>query len=228
MLIAKGITGERTVADGVPADFRLGRLADLIVSELHGRFYEQAFRGNLFSGGMASTSINAATFTTGTLGPTCTPIIGVWNPPQSGVNLVILQAYLNIAVTAATSTGGLPFVWATSVGNGAISTGNAPLNRALLLPQGSRAKDMSGVALTGLTTNLTVRQASALVGGSAASFSFVGTAAGQVTAAGGNNEEILEGSFIVPPGGVLALLASTTPVAHSAASGLLWEEVPAA
>ena len=32
--------------------------------------------------------------------------------------------------------------------------------------------------------------------------------------------------FIAPPGGVLALLATTTPVAHSASSGLVWEEVP--
>jgi len=34
----------------------------------------------------------------------------------------------------------------------------------------------------------------------------------------------LHGRF--PPGGVLALFATTTPVAHSAASMIVWEEVP--
>ncbi len=38
--------------------------------------------------------------------------------------------------------------------------------------------------------------------------------------------ELFDGALIVPPGGVLALLCSLTPVGHSAASGLVWEEVP--
>ena len=37
--------------------------------------------------------------------------------------------------------------------------------------------------------------------------------------------ENFDGSLIVPPGGVLALLGHTTPVAHSAAAEILWEEV---
>ena len=38
--------------------------------------------------------------------------------------------------------------------------------------------------------------------------------------------EQIDGAVIVPPGGVLALLATATGVAHSAVSSLLWEEVP--
>lgn len=224
-MLLQGIAGPQTFADGAYGEIRLGRLGDAIISELHGRFYEQAYRGNLFSGGMGLTSISNATFTTGTLSASCTPVVGVWNPVGSGVNLVILQAVLGIAITAATNTGGHPFVWATSVGNGVITTGAAPLSRATLQAAGSKAKDMSGAALTGLTTNMVVRQASALGGGSSANFSFVGTAVGQATTPGGFQVENLDGSLIVPPGGVLALLATTTPVAHSAASGIVWEEV---
>jgi hypothetical protein len=36
----------------------------------------------------------------------------------------------------------------------------------------------------------------------------------------------IDGAIVVPPGGVLALLATGTPVAVSAASSLLWEELP--
>ena len=38
--------------------------------------------------------------------------------------------------------------------------------------------------------------------------------------------ENFDGSLIIPPGYVLALMATTTPVAHSAVSNILWEEVP--
>ena len=220
-----GKVGIQLLADGAGVQaLRLGRQADQIISELHGRFYEQNFRGSVFSGGMALTAINNATFTTGTLGATCTPIVGVWNPVGSPVNLVILQAILGITITALQATGGGPFVWATSVGNGVISTGNAPKNRRTLLASGSSAKDMCGVALTGLTTNLAVLGASALAGGSASNAAFLATAVGMHAPQQAWVEDVA-GGLIVPPGGVLALLATTTPVAHSAASALIWEEV---
>lgn len=221
----RGRVGPDALADGSLAKVRLGRAAEQVFTELHGRFYEQALRGVLFSGGMGLTAINNATYTTGTLGATVTPVIGVYNPGASIVNLVILQASLGVAVTAATATGGAPFVWATSIGNNGVSTGAQPLNRRTLLTGGSAGLDLTNVAPTGLTNNLTVRHASSLGGGSSMAFSFVGTAAGAVTEFVPSVENI-DGGIIVPPGGVLALLATTTPVAHSAASAILWEEVP--
>lgn len=221
----QGQVGPQVLQDGATATLRIDRSAAQVIQELHGRFYEQAYRGALFSGGMgAVTSISNATFTSGTLGATCTPIAGVWNPGTSTVNLAILQAIMNVILTALQATGGGPFVWATSTGNNSISTGNVPLNRKTLAKSGSQAKDMSGVALTGLTNNLVVQQGSPLGGGSAYNASLLGTAAGFATINGGGVENF-DGSILVPPGGVLALLATTTPVAHSAVSGLLWEEI---
>lgn len=195
------------------------------VTDAHGRFMQAALEGRLFSGGMTLTSISNVTFTTGTLGATCTPIAGVWNPLTSNKNLAVLQAILNAIMTAATNTGPGGFAWAMSVGNASLTLGSLPLNRLTLQKTGSVAKDMAGIALTGLTNNLAVMLGSALGGGSSANFSFVGTAVGQATANVASVEN-LDGSIIVPPGGVLALLATTTPVAHSAVSGLIWEELP--
>ncbi len=123
-------------------------------------------------------------------------------------------------------TGGGPYVWAASTGNGAISTGASPWNCKTLAQAGSQAKNMAGVALTALTNNLVVIGGSALGAGASGAFSFVGTAAGDATVMGAGGVENIDGSFIVPPGGVLALLATTTPVGHSAASSLLWNEKP--
>jgi len=195
------------------------------VSDAHGRYMQAALEGRLFSDGMTLTSISNATFTTGTLGATGTPITGVWNPLTSNKNLAILQAILGVTITAATKTGGSPFVWAMSTGNGVLTLGNAPLNRLTMVKSGSVAKGLSGIAMTGQTNALVVMLASALGGGSAGYSQVDGT----VTAPSPfqvSFVENLDGSIIVPPGGILALLATTTPVAHSAASGLIWEELP--
>jgi hypothetical protein len=220
-----GRVGPDVLADGAQAKFRQGRNAEAIVQELHGRFYETNFRSALYSGGMGFTAINNVTYTVATLGATATPVVGVWNPAASAVNLVIVQATLGVAMTALQATGGGPFVWCMSTGNGALTLGAQPLNRKTLALAGSAARDMTNVALTGLTNNLVQRFASALGGGSAVQAAFLATQAGAQTQQASFVEQI-DGAIIVPPGGVLALLAAATPVAHSAASGLLWEEVP--
>ncbi len=211
---------------GTAAPFRADITGAQIVTDAHGRFQEAALRGALFSAGMTATSIANVTFTTATLGATGTPIIGVWNPLNSGKNVVILQARLQITITAATATGGGTFMWCTAVNQSAISTGITPLNRASLAASGAVAKGYANTALTGLSGNLTIQEASGVQGGVIGNFSQVGTAVGFVPATGSAVIDPIDGAFIVPPGGVLALLCTTTPVALTAASSLLWEEVP--
>lgn len=214
-----------TASDGGQPIVRLGRQSDLIGSDLHGRFYEQTLRGNTFSDGMVLTSISNAIWTVATTDATAKPITGLWNPANSGYNAVILQAHVNAIVTAATCTGCGGFTWMTATTQSAISTGTTPLSRLTLLGAGSRMKGMSGIASTGISGVWVARQGSSIACGSAANFSFVGTAVGQVTA-NVSGVENFDGSIIVPPGGMLGLFANTTPVAHSAVSGILWEEVP--
>src|SRR6266851_3007386 len=100
-----GQVGPQVVGDGSASTFRQGRSAEQVITELHGRFYEQNFRGNLFSGGMGMTSISNATYTTATLGNTVTAVAGVWNPNTALVNLVILQAVLTVSQAALQATG---------------------------------------------------------------------------------------------------------------------------
>lgn len=219
-----GQVGPQVLSDGATQPFRQGKSGEMVMQELHGRFYEQNYRQNLYTAAF-NGSISNVTFTTGTLGATCTPVLGVWNPLSNTVNLVILQAVLSVIITALQNTGGAPFLWCTSTGNGAISTGGSPRSRKTLLASGSAAKDMSGIALTGLTNNLAVASTSSLGGGNVFNIATLDTAAGFSTLNAPTVENV-DGAWIVPPGGVLALLAGTTPVAHNAASGLLWEEVP--
>lgn len=223
-IVTGGQVGPQTLQDGGNAIWRSDRTGALMVADTHSRFQEAAYRQSLFSAGMTTTSIANATFTTGTLGATCTPVIGIWNPVGSGKNCIILQVRLQAVLTALTSTGPGAFVWATAVGQSAISTGITPLNRFSLQASGSVAKGFANTALTGLSGNLTVQEASGVQSGGTYNASNAATAAGfqtNMTA----QIDLIDGAFIVPPGGVLALLATTTPVAVSAASSMLWEEV---
>lgn len=215
-MLIQAQTGPQTLTDGTYPNLRAGKQGDAIVSELHGRFYEQTYRGNLFSIGAPQTALSANTIT---LVAATTPIIGVWNPLTSQVNLVILQAAAQFVGTSATSVGQGALVWASSTGNGAISTGSAPFNRKTLASTGSSAKGFPFVALTGLTNNLVVFDGADFGG---ASFTITSNTA----LSGTFGVQNFDGSLIIPPGGVLALLNTTSTVTMSAASRLLWEEVP--
>lgn len=215
--------GPTVAQDGTINTFRADRQGAGVTTDAHGRFMEAARLGLLFSAGMTITSISNATFSTGTLGATATPIIGVWNPLNSGKNVIVLQAKVQIINTALQVTGAGALMWCTAVGQSAISTGITPLSRLSLAASGSVAKGFAGTALTGLSGNLTVQEASGL-GGLLSNLSTLQTAAGLMPSAP-TYVENLDGQFIVPPGGVLALLCTTNPpVAISAASALLWEE----
>jgi hypothetical protein len=224
-MISDGTVGPRALADGVDAAMRLGKNAEAVVGQLHGRFYEQTYRGNVYAAGMVLTSISNATFTTATTGATATPIIGLYNPLGSGVNAVLLQAHMNVIMTALQATGCGGFTWMATSAAGPISTGIAPFKLSTLTATGSQCKVLAGTALTGMTGTLALLRGSSMAGGSSYNTALLATAAGFQTQAVPGIEHI-DGSIIVPPNAVVGLFANTTPVAHSATSGLVFEEVP--
>lgn len=210
--------------NGSAKDILVNSAGNLLINNYSAKYQEAVLSGNVYSTGMTLTSISNATFTTATLGATCTPIVGVWNPVGSGKKLVILQAKLQAVLTALQATGGGSFQWATSTSNAAISTGLTPFNRLTLNAGGSVAKGFANTALTGLTNNLVVRDVSGLSGGSNLNTAFLQTEAGTLAPPVVSVDNI-DGTIIVPEGGVLALLCSTTPVAVSAGSSLMWIEI---
>lgn len=217
--------GPQIVADGTVAVPRGGRTAELVVQELHGRFYEQNYRGNVFAGGMSAlTSISNATFTVATTGATATPIVGLYNPPTSGVNGVVLQAAVAAIITALQVTGGGPLVWMTALNQNALTLGSVGINRKTLVAS-SLLKVYGGAALTGLVGALAPVWGSAIATGAGLNLSTLQTAAGLMPPMSAGVENF-DGDFIIPPGAVVGLFTAGTPVAHSAVSSIVWEEVP--
>lgn len=214
--------GPQTVNDGSTPIARGGKGGDVIVSELHGRFYEQTYRGNIYSIGCALTALSTATFL---LTSSAQPIVGIWNPPTSTVNLVPLQAMLVDEINNVTSVAPGAFVWASSVGNTALTAGLAPFNRKTLASSGSQAKAFSlstASLLTGLTNNVVVFEPAEFNTASGLLTTTVAAATPTPSVSGRQN---FDGSLIVPPGGILVLLNTVSSVTHSVASRIMWEEV---
>jgi len=214
-----------SIGPNTAVNTRAGNMGDTIVSELQGRFYEATYRGTSFSWGKALTSLSANSIT---LVAATTPIIGVWNPTNSGVNLVITQAALSCYLnTLTTPVGAGSFMWAVSTGNSAISTGNAPWKRNTLTQSGSLAKGFDlATALTGLTNNLVIVEPADFRSPTGQTYGTIvaPTAGTSLTDFGGVQN--FDGSLIVPPGGVLALLNTTSTATMSATARIMWNEVP--
>lgn len=206
----------------VPVPFTSSFSGAQRVTDVHPRFAQAAMEGRLFSIGCGATVLSTTTIT---LTSTSTPILGVWNPSTNDKNLVIaqcaLQCYIN---TLTTPVGSGPFVWAASTGNGGLTLGSSPLNRKTLASTGSLAKGFpGGVALTGLTNNVVIFAGAHFANTTILTHGTV-TAVAPMSSTGGVQN--FDGNLIVPPGGMLSLLNTTSTATCSIAGELIWEEIP--
>jgi O-antigen/teichoic acid export membrane protein len=108
-----------------------------------------------------------------------------------------------------------------------MSAGLNPINRNTLAALGSAAKAFAlstASLLTGLVNNLVFLEAADF---NTASALLTTTVAAATPTPSINGVQNFDGSIIVPPGGVLALLNTVSSTTHSVAARLMWEEVPA-
>lgn len=87
-----GQVGEQVLAQGASGPLRQESGGGVVVTELHGRYYEQALRGNLYVAQAIVTAPVIYTTAAGTGGPL------IWNPPGSGVNVVPVALGYGITV----------------------------------------------------------------------------------------------------------------------------------
>jgi len=201
MSLQQGIIGVQNGADGTtPITARYGQQGDTMVSELHGRYYEQTVRGNVFS---VNTQGSAVT-TTAALATTWTGL-GIANPAGSGWNLVLLAfSATQFAVGAAATIGLLG-------GAGVLSESLTPQSRKI----GSGLVSLARASASDtISTPLLIQTF-----GSAGSLATTGYSleSGLIVDIGG--------AIVIPPGSFIG--SYTTIVTTTALNfGFLWEEVP--
>jgi len=205
-----GAPGQSVTTGSTPA-VRQGQLGDVIVSELHGRYYETTYRGNTFTLSVAT----AAAITAYTGGAAGTPMLAVYNPVNSGRNFVVLQAsYANLvaASAAGTVTFGLYYGPTAAITQ---TTLTYPVNNLTLNRVGSSSQCFTNAALTSSTALTNVYPLGQY---------YWATAAGAFTTS--PQVATIDGSIIIPPGTMISLGGSAALTSATWIGSLSWEEVP--
>jgi len=183
---------------------RIGPTSEIIVDELHGRYYETTVRKAMYSGanltGVTTTAAFATTYTGMCLS----------NPIGSTVNLVLTKVtYAPVVAQTAALVMGIMTGYSASV-NVTHTTPLVPLSNFVGQPTGTGLIDSSAtlpvaptrLILLGTLTTGAITQT--LLNGSVTD---------------------MEGSVVIPPGGYAAIYTSAASVASSLVFGMMWEEV---
>jgi hypothetical protein len=186
-----------------------GWLNELLVSELIPVYSTLNQGGFLFS-----TFVNAVTLAATHASPltagTGTPILSVYNPPNSGHNIHLVRT----KSTTTSGTPGGPLLW-NVVPNPANITAAAAAASSNIVggALGSVAKCWNNTAVTGSTVGTAYR----VLGGPAA----VAAGAGLY-----QFEEEHKGDLLIPPGVMLALCATAAGTTHIVSAWTEWAELP--
>jgi len=198
--------GPGIAADGGIIPNRAGRLGDTIMSELNGRYYEQASRGRLFLANAIVTAPVIFSTAAGTGGPL------IWNPPTSGVNVSVLAITCGITVVSTV---------AAALG----LTGNTGQTSA---PGSTTAIDGRSSALIGGQASVSTPYRVGTptnAGGFFFPLLHLHTGALTVDTAGFGWIDV-GGAVVCPPGGWVSVAASATATTTVAQLGCLYAEIP--
>lgn len=196
-MYSQGLVGAQQVGDGSQPILRVGNQGDQIVSQLHGRFFEQAKRGNLFvlanQAAVSNTAGLATTFTG----------LAVANPSGSGKNLVLLHAGVGQVAAGAAAAVGI------MTGSGAAAGSLTPRNCLV----GGGASVANGTNSATIATPVLERV-----------FGTIGSLATTGYGLQPGLQYQADGSLVVPPG---FFFASYTSAALTSALiwSFVWEEV---
>jgi hypothetical protein len=203
-------TGPVRFSDGTTgAVARGGRDGEQMMSQMNARYYEQAYRGRLFTACAIGIAANVIYSTAaGTGGPL------IWNPPGSGVNVVLLKVGFNVT-TASTvvGTAGVTGNTGQILVPGSVTAIDGPVKNTLV---GGVASAVN-VYRIGTPTN---------AGGFIMPLFAVNTQAITVPQ-GGMQFVDLEGAVICPPSAWISCSSGSATLTTAVSTcGAIWAEVP--
>jgi hypothetical protein len=184
---------------------------EVLKSSLLPDYYSLLKQGKVF--GSALAGANATAFTGGAAG---TPLLGLYNPANSGVDLVLLEAAVGIRTTGSAAALTDFNFWGVNQGGVAVTGTNTPPRNLYSLAQtGSVATAMQNVANTAALASALIRSSLSL-----------GSVASTAPLIPGIFRDEIKGEIVVAPGSYLAFGASVGFTAASLDVALIWAEIP--
>lgn len=197
-----GVVGPTTIQDGSNATVRMGRDSSVIVTPTHGDHYEANSRSKIFH------ACNSAAITFGTALTATGVTFHLYNPLNSGVNLSVLKASVNV-------------ITCTTAGTILYAMNN---NIAAAVPATNTAITIVG-ANSGVTGQAKAYSVSTLPAAPTAVRVLSGAAATFTNGAPSTLVDYVNGDIVVFPGCVLSVQGLT--IAGTGVISMTWEEVTA-
>lgn len=196
-------------SDGNSVTLNAGRQSELLVSEIHGKWYYAALRGNVFSG-------QASAITVPVIANNLVSVFSLYNPAGSKANLEVISVDLGLVLaTTVVNVYGLYFQSGigsntsipTSQTVGTATSGNLVMSGATV----SQGKFLTAATHVGTPTLITMLDTF-----------------GAVTSSADNPiSYTFDGKLILPPGSIVSLAASTAAsTASGMAASITWAEWP--
>ena len=208
-----GPIASQSISNGNTIPQRAGQLGEVITSRLHGDFYEQTYRGNIFLGANPVPS----QITTGGLSTTYIGLC-LCNPIASLVNLVLLKVGYSYILTPTNS-----FVIGLMCGN---STNSNTVHSQIATTfngfiGGANLNVAKGII--GMSDTITTLNSTPVI-----THIFDTITSGPMTNATGYSNQIvdLDGAIILSPGSYCAFYASADNTISGFQGSFCWEEIP--
>ena len=200
-----------SVNDGLSPVALQGKQAELIVAELHGKYYTQAYRNNLFNGSTAIAGVTLPAYNT------TTQVFGLWNPAGNTKNAVLVSLDIGL-VSGADILSNWTLSQSLNAGS-ALATGGISAFTAGT-PQGGNI-GVSGGNSVRFTPSAATTLASTFLMTLGLSFNTTTTTTNYAVSL----HYDFDGKVIVPPNS--AVWATNNAASGSVADlSLFWEEVP--
>ena len=202
--------------DNSTPDALAGRSGEAVTTQLHGKYYTQCYRGNVFIGTTAIAGVILPIFSN------TAHTFGLWNPAGSGKNLVPIRVTVGFVNT--TSAAG-NYVYAFTPVNIGSSIGTPVSAFTQIVP--INAFLGSGVQPVGRFSNAITLSAAAAptVILKTSGMNQLVTTTSSTTSVGWTVVEDFDGTIIIPPGLMFLLAGNAAPLSTTDAS-IMWEEVP--
>ena len=218
-MLIQGQVGQTAALDGTQTNLRQGRTGEIILSQAHGRYYEQTSRGQLFTLTLSATTTGIAAGNILGAAAAASTNFAIWNPIGSGFNLSITKVMVGL-ISGTLATGPLyhAVIQTSNPTINTVSTNGVAYNNLVggKSPVARYVAVAAGTALTGGSAPVVLRTMNLTF--SAAAFA---AAAGASTLA-----DLPDGDLIIPPGygWVPQFSAAGTSVLNS--YSVTWEEIP--
>lgn len=203
--VQQGATGKQL---GQVPTASAGEYGEVLITDLHSRYYENNYRGNVFGVGYTAAALAAPS-------ATASGSFTLYNPTGSGKNLVILEitTALTTFTAVATTICAIGVYTFTNQTPTALTPGNSPLCALVGSANVSAAKTYSAATIVGGNT-FPIRQVNNT--GILTAVGFAGNFA----------KDDVSGALIIAPGSGFGLAATATAADDTIQAAYTWAEIP--